>query len=149
MCLCASARLGVRTRQGDEQEDASASCRCRQFLYEPGKQETEAHIWVLPQWWKFWVLLSCSLLDNSFISVADYYWRGRYRSPLGVNCFCQMYNPEKIYGEICLPFMSLKFSWGKRKNLVSLYPATEGPDPDQIPVLPPAIADISAQWAQL
>lgn len=55
----------------------------------------------------------CSFLDNSFISLAVYYWRGRYIKPLDVNCFCQasvLNNPQKIYGGICLPFINLKFS---------------------------------------
>lgn len=126
MCLSAAAglRLGVRTRsQGDEQ-DASACCGCRRFLEEWGEWETEEHVLrVLLQRWKFWVLFSCSLLDNSFISVAVYYWRGRHIRPLDVNFFCQVNvvnNPKKICGEICLPFISLKLR--KRKCHISLKP---------------------------
>lgn len=39
---------------------------------------------------KYWVLSSCKLLDNSFISVAVYHWKGKYISPLDVNCFYQV-----------------------------------------------------------
>lgn len=66
-------------------------------------------IQALVQGWKFCALFSCCLLDNSFISVAVYCWKGRYVRPLAVNRFFRkniINNPRKIYEGICLPFAS-------------------------------------------